>query len=235
MKSWVEFWNSDNPIYVSDRHKLLHYRRIAQDIRDLVPAPEAIVLDFGCGEALSAELVAHHCLKLLLCDAAPNVREKLSHRFSGERAIQILSPDDVAALPAASIDLAVVHSVAQYVSRPDFEALVAMLAGKLRPGGTLIVGDILPIGLSPLVDARALIAFGFEGGFLAPALIGLARTALSDYRRIRADLGLTHYEEADMLALLENAGFTARRLEKNLGHNPARMAFVAVKFAPEAA
>ena len=75
-----------------------------------------------------------------------------------------------------------------------------------------------------------MLAFGWQGGFLLPALGGLVRTVFSDYRKIRAELGLTHYEEAEMLALLEKAGFTARRLEKNLGHNQARMAFGAVKF-----
>ena len=63
----------------------------------------------------------------------------------------------------------------------------------------------------------------------------LVRTALSDYRKIRSQLGLTHYEEAEMLALLEKAGFTARRLDKNLGHNQARMAFCGVKFRENAA
>jgi hypothetical protein len=60
-------------------------------------------------------------------------------------------------------------------------------------------------------------------------MFGLVRTALSDYRRIRADLGLTHYTEAEMLAVIEAAGLTARRLEKNLGHNQARMAFVGAR------
>lgn len=234
MKSWVEFWNSDNPIYVSDRHKMLHYRGIAQDIRDLIPDGDPVVLDFGCGEALSADLVAARCRKLLLADAAPAVREKLAQRFAGTRGIQVLSPEDVAALHEGSLDLAVIHSVAQYLGKGEFTLLVRQLADKLKPGGSLIVGDILPNGLSATTDAGALLAFGWQGGFLVPAVAGLARTALSDYRKIRGELGLTHYDEAEMLAMLDGAGLTARRLEKNLGHNQARMAFAAVKFADEA-
>lgn len=230
MRSWIEFWNADNPIYVNDRHKLLHYRGIAADIRDLLPGEDDTVLDFGCGEALSAGLVAARCRKLILADAAPNVREKLLARFGEIRAIQIMAPEDLAGLADGSIDLLVVHSVAQYVSKPDFATLIHDLARLLRPGGTLILGDILPVGLSPLVDARALLAFGWQGGFLMPALAGLVKTALSDYRRIRQELGLTHYEEAEILALLDKVGLTARRLERNLGHNQSRMAFAAVRF-----
>lgn len=230
MRSWIEFWNADNPIYVNDRHKLLHYRGIASDIRDLLPGEDDTVLDFGCGEALSAGLVAARCRKLIMVDAAPNVREKLTARFGEIRAIQVMAPEDLAGLADGSIDLLVVHSVAQYVSKPDFATLIHDLARLLRPGGTLTLGDILPVGLSPLVDARALLAFGWQGGFLLPALAGLVKTALSDYRRIRQELGLTHYEEAEILALLDKVGLTARRLERNLGHNQARMAFAAVRF-----
>lgn len=234
MKSWIEFWNADNPIYVNDRHKLLHYRAIARDILDLIPDGDPVVMDYGCGEALSADLVAARARRLILVDAAPSVRDKLAARFGETRAIQVMAPEDMEALPEASLDLVVVHSVAQYLDTLAFTQLVRALAEKLRPGGTLIVGDVLPANLSPLTDAKALLAFGWEGGFLVPALLGLVRTALSDYRRIRSQLGLTHYDAERMLALLEDEGLTARRLEKNLGHNQARMAFAAVKFAPAA-
>lgn len=233
MKSWIEYWNTDHPIYVNDRHLTLHYRGIAQGIADLVPDEDAHVLDFGCGEALSADLIARKCRRLLLVDSAPSIREKLKARFGGNRAIHVLSPEEAKALAAGSLDLVVIHSVAQYLAKPDFAALVADFSGKLKPGGSLIVGDILPNDLSAMTDALALLHFGFEGGFLVPAFLGLVKTALSDYRKIRAELGLTHYEETEMLALLEKAGLTARRLEKNLGHNQARMAFGAVKFAAE--
>ena len=54
--NWREYWNQDTPIYVSDRHKTLHYQRIAADIAALVPSPQAHVLDHGCGEARSGFL-----------------------------------------------------------------------------------------------------------------------------------------------------------------------------------
>jgi SAM-dependent methyltransferase len=231
MRSWIEFWNADNPIYVNDRHKMLHYRGLASDIRDLIPGEDDTILDFGCGEALSAGLVAARCRKLILVDAAPTVREKLSARFGDIRTIQILAPEDLKGLPDGSLDLIVVHSVAQYVAKADFATLIHDLARLLRPNGSLILGDILPVGLSPLVDARALLSFGWQGGFLIPALVGLVKTALSDYRTIRTELGLTHYEESEILALLDNVGLTARRLDRNLGHNQARMAFAAVRFS----
>ncbi|MDF2812660.1 MAG: SAM-dependent methyltransferase, partial [Microvirga sp.] len=86
--------------------------------------------------------------------------------------------------------------------------------------------DVVPPGLSPLVDARALLSFAWQGGFLKSALLGLGRTAFSDYRKIRNEIGLAQYGEAEMLEIFDEAGFRAERSQHNLGHNQARMTFV---------
>src|SRR5215470_14769390 len=57
MGDWIAFWDSEHSIYVNARHRDVHYRTIAQDIRARLP-PGAAVLDYGCGEALHADLVA---------------------------------------------------------------------------------------------------------------------------------------------------------------------------------
>ena len=59
------------------------------------------------------------------------------------------------------------------------------------------------------------------------ALIGLISTALSDYRQLRAKVGLQRYSEAEMVAKLAASGFSASRAHVNIGHNPWRMTFVA--------
>jgi hypothetical protein len=59
------------------------------------------------------------------------------------------------------------------------------------------------------------------------AIAGLARTFLSDYWRVRTRYGLTRYSETAMMQNLAAAGFTAQRAPNNIGHNQARMAFIA--------
>ena len=75
---WLAFWDSPHSIYVNARHKDVHYRLIAKEIAALVPGPQARVLDYGCGEALHADLVAAAAGELFLCEAAPGVREGLA-------------------------------------------------------------------------------------------------------------------------------------------------------------
>jgi SAM-dependent methyltransferase len=231
--NWRDFWNGEHAVYVSERHKLLHDRMIARDIvalmDELATPREAIVLDHGCGEARSAEMVARRCASLFLCDGAPSVRERLKGRFGQVPAISVLTPEDVPALPDDSLDLVVVNSLLQYLPTEELSALLGVWHAKLKPGGHLVLGDVIAPGTGAITDIRALLAFAWQGGFLTAALIGLVRTALSDYRRLRTEIGLTSYEPADMLARLSAAGFEARRHPRNFGHNQARMTFIGAK------
>src|SRR5215813_10004232 len=118
MGDWLAFWNTPNRIYVNDWHRDVHYREVALEIRSLVPSPSATVLDYGCGEATGADLVAQAASRLLLSDGAPIVREKLAARFAGNGKIAVLTPDEVARLAPGTLDMIVLNSVAQYLE-PD--------------------------------------------------------------------------------------------------------------------
>lgn len=225
--SWIDFWNRETSIYVSDRHKMLHYRMVARDIAALVEGTEARVLDHGCGEALSADLVAAHCQTLYLCDAAPNTRAKIAARFTDDPRIRPVAPEDVAEIPDESLDLIVANSLLQYLDEPTLDGLLDLWKSKLKPGGRLILADVIPPDVSPVTDALALLRFAGEGGFLVAAVGGLVRTVFSDYRKLRGELGLSTHREADIFGRLERHGFSARRLERNIGHNAARMSFEA--------
>jgi SAM-dependent methyltransferase len=225
--NWREYWNRDTPIYVSDRHKVLHYWLIANDIAAMIPSPDAAVLDHGCGEALSANRVAARCAHLYLCDAAPLVRERLEQRFKNELRISVIAPEDVEGLARQSLDLIVVNSLVQYLSLDEFRHLLGTWRAKLKPDGRLVLADVIPPDISPVTDARALLSFAWQGGFVVHAALGLARTIFSDYRKVRGELGLAQYEEAEMIELLSDMGFSAERRKLNMGHNQARMTFVA--------
>ena len=225
--NWRDFWNADTPIYVNERHKALHYALIAADIAALIPAAEAAVVDHGCGEAISAGRVAARCQKLYLCDAAPLVRERLAARFGANPRIEVLAPEAVEALPDGSLDLVVVNSLAQYLSLEELRSLLRLWRAKLGPVGELVLADVIPHDVGPLTDALALLSLAGRGGFLGAALAGLARTAVSDYRKLREEIGLSQYDEAEILDILDDSGFSAVRRPQNLGHNQARMTFVA--------
>jgi hypothetical protein len=82
---------------------------------------------------------------------------------------------------------------------------------KLKEDGRLVLADVIPHEVSPITDARALLSFAWKGGFLTRAVAGLARTAVSDYAKLRNELGLSQYDEAEMIEILAAEGFSAER------------------------
>jgi SAM-dependent methyltransferase len=139
----------------------------------------------------------------------------------------VRAPAELADAPDRSLDLVVMHSVTQYLSSAEFSALLMLFRRLLRPGGLLLIGDVIPPQVSAFADAMALLNYGAANGFLFAAVRGLLRTAVSDYTELRSRIGITLYTEGEMLAKLEAAGFTATRAKANVGPNPARMTFLA--------
>jgi SAM-dependent methyltransferase len=228
MTNWIDFYDfKHSVIYVNARHRDVHYRTIAEDIRKLVPSPAAHVFDYGCGEATSANLVAAACAQLILVEAAPNVRALLTMRYAGHPKISVISAEQAAALPKASLDLIVLHSVAQYLSAAELDRLLALFHSLLKPDGLFVLGDIVPPHFAAPAAALALLRFGAANGFFWAAAFGLMRIFLSDYLRLKKTVGLSHYGEAGMLEKLRRAGYAPERSGHNIGHNQQRMTFLA--------
>jgi SAM-dependent methyltransferase len=225
MSSWREFWDSAHSIYVNDRHKDVHYRDVAEQIAALVPHADARLLDHGCGEAIHADLVAARAREVLLCDAAPSVRAAIASRFAGNPKIRVIAPEEIEHLSPASLDLIFANSLVQYLTEAELDGLLATWRRLLVAEGVLVVADVIPPDVGPVSDVAALIRYAAANGFLPAAMAGLARTALSPYRRLRSELGIARYSEAAFLNKLRMAGFTAERLARNVEHNLARMTF----------
>jgi SAM-dependent methyltransferase len=225
---WISFYDfKHSVIYVNERHRDVHYRTIATDIVKLVPASNARVMDYGCGEATSAKLLAEACAHLTMVEAAPNVRAALAARNAGNAKIAVMTPDEAAAEPPHSYDMIVLHSVAQYLGGAELDSLLATFRRLLKPDGLLVLGDIIQPRLAAPMAAMALLRFGAANGFFWAAVGGLMRIFVSDYLKIKSQVGLSHYEESDMLKKLREAGYESSRARHNIGHNQQRMTFLA--------
>jgi SAM-dependent methyltransferase len=225
MKDWIAFWDSAHSIYVNARHREVHYLKIAEDITRYVPA-DGYVLDYGCGEALHADMPAAIAHRLILCEAAPRVRASLIERFAGNPKILVIAPGQLAELEDRSLDLIVMHSVAQYLTQEEFSDLLMLFRTLLKPDGLLVVSDIIPPRVSALTDALQLLRFARQEGFFFAALLGLLRTMFSRYWRLRSRLGLARYDRDEMLRKLTRAGFWVTTAERNIGHNQARVTYL---------
>jgi hypothetical protein len=183
-------------------------------------------MDYGCGEATSAALVASACGHLTLVEAAPNVRAALRERFAANPKMSVMNPDEAAATAAGSVDMIVLHSVAQYLTGAELDAMMATFRRLLKPTGTFVLGDIVPPQMASVWAALSLLKFGAANGFFWAAVGGLIRILVSDYFTLKKTHGLSHYTEAEILAKLKAAGFAPQRAAHNIGHNQHRMTFL---------
>lgn len=227
MDDWIDYYDSTHTIYVSKLHRDLHFQLIARDIVGYITSPDAVMLDYACGEALSAARVAQACGKLILAEPAPGVRGRLIARFAPNTKIRVRSLEDLRKMEEHTVDLVVMNSVAQYMTPEELDSALAVIRRLLKPPGRLVLGDVLRPEVGMVRDVLALLGFAARHGFLKDALFGLASTALSDYRQLRSRIGLQRYRESEITAKLRAAGFTAQRAHTNIGHNPWRMTFIA--------
>src|SRR5436853_373114 len=95
MDDWIDYYDSTHTIYASKLHRDLHFQIIARDIIGYISSPDSVVLDYACGEALSAAKVADACSKLYLAEPAPGVRGRLIARFAPNTRIRVRSLDDL--------------------------------------------------------------------------------------------------------------------------------------------
>lgn len=226
MDDWIDYYDSTHTIYASKLHRDLHFQLIARDIIGYIGSPDAVVLDYACGEALSAAAVADACGMLYLAEPAPGVRGRLIARFAPNTRIRVRSLEDLRKMAEHTIDLVVMNSVSQYMTPGELDSAFTTVHRLLKPGGRLVVGDVLRPEVGMPTDIIALLRFAAQNGFLRDAMIGLVSTALSDYRQLRRRVGLQRYSEADMIAKLAAGGFSGSRVAVNIGHNPWRMTFV---------
>lgn len=225
-RRWIEFWNRPHSIYVNQRNLEAHFACIGRDAAGYLP-PDGTVLDYGCGDALAAESMAERCRSLLLFDAAPAVRERLRQRYDGHPKIRVLDDAEFAALPRGSIDLVLVVSVLQYVPEGELLPLLRLWQSLIAPTGRLLVADVVDPGTAMLSDIASQLDFAWKNGFLLAALAGLARMAVSDYRRLRREAGFSTYTPDEVIEALAMVGLAGERLPKNIGPTPHRRSFLA--------
>jgi SAM-dependent methyltransferase len=139
----------------------------------------------------------------------------------------VLAPHEAARLEEHSLDLIVLHSVAQYLTAGGASGLFGLFHRLLKNGGMLVVSDVIPPKVAAATDALSLLRFGAHNGFFFAAVWGLLRTLLSNYWKLRSQLGLTRYDTKTMIEKLKVAGFDAQLAPANIGHNQARKTFYA--------
>jgi len=125
--------------------------------------PSASVGDLGCGSGHLAELLAPHVARLIAVDGSAEMAAAARKRLSAHPNVDVRQ-GDLEQLPIGNseLDLAVLSLVLHYVAEPARAITEAHRA--LKPGGRLIVLDMLPHDREDLVATMGQAWPGFAEG-----------------------------------------------------------------------
>jgi SAM-dependent methyltransferase len=230
MKSWLDFWNAPNAIYASDRHRRAHSAKVLAGVSGFVPAGGgAVVLDWGCGDAVAAGELAQSCARLLLFEPAETTRRRLLAKYSSHAMIEVLDEAKLEMAAPRSVDLIIVNSVVQYLSPQQLAAALALFRRLIKDDGRLLLGDIIAPDTPLLRHVVTFLRFAAQNGFFLAGLASLARNSTSPYFQLRRSAGYACYRPDEMLRVLSDNGFVGERLPFNIAVSQLRCSFLARK------
>lgn len=122
----------------------------------------AVVGDLGCGSGHFAEILAPYVAGLVAVDGSEEMADAARRRLADRPNVDVRH-GDLEQLPIedATLDIAVLALVLHYVSEP--ERVIAEAHRVIKPGGRLIVIDMLPHEREDLVASMGQVWPGFSG------------------------------------------------------------------------
>jgi ubiquinone/menaquinone biosynthesis C-methylase UbiE len=120
-------------------------RRVAQAIEQAIPLANSMhVLEYGCGTGLVSRALSPHVATILAVDTSPRMLEVLDRKAREEKIgnITTLAHDlTQQPLPDNGFDLVMSSMTLHHI--PDVEALLDKFFAALKPGGYLVVADLV--------------------------------------------------------------------------------------------
>jgi len=225
-ETWLEFWEEPPGAFGPDARNRGQAAQVARAaIEALGLGAGDRLLDWGCGYGLGARVYDEAGIAVLLFDRSVHAR-RAARRLAG--AGVVLSEAGLADLEPASLDAVVVHSVVQYLDEPELEALLGLACELLKPGGRLLLADLIPPDAGLLADLKAFLPRR-PGSLPRRLRHGLELTLRRDYGRLRRTSGLLRLDRDEAGRLLGDAGFDMQELPANAGPNRSRWSAVGTR------
>jgi ubiquinone/menaquinone biosynthesis C-methylase UbiE len=130
-------------------------------VQDVLALRPRRVLEIGCGSGLVLFRVAPVCERYVAVDFSPAALEVLGRRLEGRGLSQVTlmqgSADELAFEPE-SFDVVIINSVVQYFPGADYlRRVLRRSVERVRPGGTVFVGDVRSLPLLESFHASVLV------------------------------------------------------------------------------
>ena len=216
-KSWDKYWNSSNINREIMQVWAAYFVGAYEKYFGL--NENDIVLDFGAGYGNVSYFIRNKVKHIYMYDKAEYMREVLRHNFSEHKNMQIIS--DLNEINE-KVSIIIVNSVAQYINKEEFKEVLKEFSGLCNESTNLIIADIIPRGYSKMTDFRNQLSISMKYGFFGKLLIyAISNTFFSPSLSLSAEY-LVKYDEDEMVSLLAEQGFEAKKTENNFTFSKKR-------------
>lgn len=135
-------------------------------------------VEFGCGTGFFTSALAAKAEQLLATDVSEGMLQVAKQQAHAPNVTFQVEDCQRTSLPDASVDTAFMSLVIQFTDPP---VTLAEMHRILKPGGTVIIGNLDPLALSPLVRLRCLVRVLYHGiaGYRLKPPKGFGRNVLA--------------------------------------------------------
>ena len=159
--NWVEYWAQ--PGFDEDfRKKSLSYY-VGNLITSATVRKGEDILDYGSGLGYVAEYLSERAGRLVLAEPSAALREASARFNAGRKNVVHVNPDGMDGLGAFldrnRFDLILINSVIQYIRPDETRRILSLLRKGLKPGGRIVVSDIVPRDAQLIGDLHSVMGF----------------------------------------------------------------------------
>ena len=186
--NWIEYWSQPG---FDDEFRSKSLELYTGKIVELVSLKgDENVLDYGAGPGFLAQYLAPRVRHLVLMEPAEVLREKSMRDTASLRNVSHVDPRNEESLTGCfahhSFDLVLINSVIQYLSPGKTQRILLALHQSLKPGGTIVISDIVADDSSLLADLLSVMHF-YRQWF---PLRRFLRYVATEFRNLRKRSGL---------------------------------------------
>lgn len=219
--TWNEYWEGMEDRQAVFRIEAADYaRRVRESLR---PQATTRVLDFGCGFGHTARELSPFVGSVAVWDGSSRVRQQAAMRLRDLANIEYLDLRDPGQPTVTSAyDVILVHSVVQYMSEAEFKQWLARWLRMLKPGGRLVLSDLIGPDASGLKgEVATYLKFAARNGFFWNALMAGLRE-VGSYAKARESRPLLTMAPPTLTQWAADAGWAVEWLPHNLSYRDSR-------------
>lgn len=228
--NWTAFWKNQKQAFNNVMEVSTAYFATQFDQR-FAPTPGQRVLDYGCGPGYLVDYLVTKKLEITGADINPDYLAEVRTRHHTVKLVTLDGTAETSARvlpPVASsgFDYIVILSIVQYFNAVgDISSLVAILRPMLKPGGRLVIADVLDANTSGLRDAWAAFAACIARGRALSFVRFISYLLWSDYRAVSKAQKLLLVSTDDMQQIATSNNMTCEAVPGMTVH-PTRANYI---------